>query len=99
MTGRPINPDDPTFRPLTLSQVLEITGRKRRTIERWVTAEKLTRYEVEHRRKVVAVFNEDEVLEAEKQMREAAEENRERIRRRGGRPGPRDPKPPESDAT
>lgn len=99
MTERRIDPNDPLFQPLTLKQVMEITGRSRRTIQKWVQGEKLTKYEVEHRRKVVPVFDEGEVLDVEKEMRDAAEENRDRIRRRGGRPGPRDPKPGEEDST
>lgn len=72
--------DDPLFKPLTLAQVLEITERSRRTVERWVKDHKLTAYEEAHRRTVV--FNEDEVLEVEQKMAAAARENRERIRAR-----------------
>lgn len=85
-----IDPTDPMFKPLTLEQVLEITGRTRRTIERWVKDGHLTKYEETHRRKIV-LYNEEEVAEAEKERNDAAIENRERIRRRGGRPGPRKP--------
>lgn len=99
MTGKRIDPTSPMFQLLTLKQVLEITERSRRTIEKWVRDGKLTKYEVEHQRKVIPVFNEDEVVEVEKEMRDAAEENRDRIRRRGGRPGPRTPKVPDDDAT
>jgi hypothetical protein len=88
MTGPPIDPTDPLFQPLTFEQVLEITGRKRRTVEQWVAGGKLTAYEMKHRRRIV-LFNEDEVLEVEKAMSDAAEANRQRIRDRGGRPGPR----------
>ena len=97
---RQFDPSDPTFRPLTLAEVLEITGRKPRTIQGWITAEKLTKYEVEHQRKVIPVFDESEVLEVEKQMREADEENRERIRRAAGRRGRREPRmgPPDGAA-
>ena len=87
MTTGPIDPTDPMFRPLTFAQVLEITERKRRTVEKWVAAGKLTAYEVKHRRTIVKIFNEDEVAAVEKEMSDAALANRERIRARGGRPG------------
>lgn len=89
MTQPPIDPTDPLFKPLTMAEVLAITGRKRRAVERWVAAGKLTAYEEKHRRRVV--FSEEQVLEVEKEMSDAAEANRERIRSRGGRPGPRKP--------
>ncbi len=96
MTTPSIDPTDPLFKPLTFEQVLEITERKRRTVEKWVAAGKLTAYEVKHRRTVVRLFNEDEVTAVEKEMSDAALANRARIRARGGRPGPR--KSPRRDA-
>lgn len=86
-----IDPTDPLFKPLTFEQVMEITERKRRTVEKWIADGKLTAYELKHRRTTVKVFNEDEVTAVEKEMSDAAEANRERIRARGGRPGPRKP--------
>lgn len=93
MTTGQIDPRDPMFKPLTMREVLEITGRSRRTIEKWVTNGHLTKYEVRNRREVVIghLYHEDEVLEAETERAAAARENRDRIRRRGGRPGPRKP--------
>jgi len=84
------------FRPLTFEQVLEITERKRRTVERWIAGGRLTAYEVRNRRTIVRLFNEDEVTALEQEMSAAAFANRERIRVRGGRPGPR--KTPEAGA-
>jgi predicted DNA-binding transcriptional regulator AlpA len=72
-----------------MREVLEITGRSRRTIEKWVKNGHLSKYEQDNPRTVL--FNEDDVVEAETERAAAARENRERIRRRGGRPGPRAP--------
>lgn len=96
MSAPSFDPTDPLFRPLTFEQVMEITERKRRTVERWIAGGKLTAYEVKHRRTIVKLFNEDEVTAIEQEMSAAALANRERIRARGGRPGPR--KSPEGDA-
>jgi hypothetical protein len=84
-----IDPDNPMFKPVTIKQALEITGRSRRTLERWVEEKHLTKYEQQHRRTVVVLFNENELTRVEKERSDAAIENRDRIRRRGGRPGPR----------
>ena len=84
-----IDPTDPMFKPVTIKQALEITGRSRSTLERWVREERLTKYEQQYRRRVVVLFNEDELTGVEKERNDAAIENRDRIRRRGGRPGPR----------
>lgn len=78
------------FKPLTFAQVMEITERKRRTVEKWIAGGRLTAYEVKHRRTIVKLFNEAEVTAVEKEMSDAALANRERIRARGGRPGPRE---------
>lgn len=86
MTTSRIDPGDPLFRPLTIKQALEATGRTRRTLERWVQDGRLTKYEETHRRKVVVIFNEAELAEIEKERSDAAIENHDRIRRRGGRP-------------
>ena len=91
MTGGGIDPTDPMFKPLTMKQAVEITGRTRRTIERWVQDGRLTKYEQTHRRTVVVVFNEADVAEIEKERSDARLESQERIRQRGGRPGPRRP--------
>jgi hypothetical protein len=90
VTDRQIDPTDPMFQPLTMREVLEITKRSQRTVKRWIDGGHLTAYtayEAAHRREVI--FNEDEVAEVEKRMRDADAANKERIRARGGRPGPR----------
>jgi len=89
-----IDPGDPMFKPVTIKQALEITGRSRRTLERWVQEEYLTKYEQQYRRKVVVLFNEDELTRVEKERSDAAIENRDRIRRRGAPPS-RGPAPGE----
>lgn len=81
-----------------MREVLEITKRSPRTIKRWIDdghIKAYTPYERAHRRHLV--FNEDEVVEAEKRMHDADMANKERIRARGGRPGPRPPKTLPSD--
>jgi hypothetical protein len=78
---------DTLCRPLTMAEVMRRTGRSQRTIERWTTQGLLTKYEIEHPREIV--FLEREVLEVDRAKTIAAIENRERIRRRGGRPGSR----------
>lgn len=89
-----IDPGNPLFKPVTIKQALEITGRSRRTLERWVEEKRLTKYEQRYRRQVVVLFNEDELTRIEKERSDAAIENRDRIRRRGG-PSSRGPAPDE----
>lgn len=84
-------PGDPLFQPLTMREVLELTGRSRRTVKRWIDGGHITPYEAAHRREVI--FAEGEVIDVEKRMHDADMANRERIRARGGRPGPRTPRP------
>lgn len=90
-----VDPGDPMFKPVTIKQALEITGRSRRTLERWVEEKHLTKYEQQHRRTVVVLFNEDELTRVEKERSDAAIENRNRIRRQGAppsrSPGPGEP--------
>lgn len=81
-----IDPDDPLYQPVTLQQALQITGRSRDTIERWVRQRKLTRYEASNDRRV-AYFIEGELLEVEHQTRTA----------RGGRPPKQGPEAPQLD--
>lgn len=83
MTDPQFDPTDPLFKPLTLAQVLEATGRSRRTIERWVKGGRLTAYEDAHARKV---FIEKQVVEAEAAMEESARASRAAIAARAGKP-------------
>jgi hypothetical protein len=73
---------DPMFKPLTIAQVLEITERSRRTVNRWIQSGRLTAYEEAHRRQVV--FNEDEVVELEHETTQAAHQGRPRPKRDDG---------------
>jgi hypothetical protein len=66
----------PLVHPLTISQVMEITGRSKRTIERWTTQGLLTPYELTHPREIV--FVEDEVLEVESRKSRAQYQGRPR---------------------
>lgn len=88
---------DALCRPMTMAEVMRATGRTRRTIDRWVEHGELTKYELEHPREIV--FNARDVAETEKRMRDAAQENKDRIRRRGGRPGPRKAVPLDTSAS
>lgn len=83
-----IRPGDPLFQPLTMRQVMQITQRSERTIERWIASGRLTPYEERNRRGVVVgrIFSEDQVVNAEQERAAAVRENHDRIRRRGGRP-------------
>jgi phage terminase Nu1 subunit (DNA packaging protein) len=91
MTASGIDPTNPMFKPLTVKQAVEITGRSRRTLERWVKEGRLTKYEETYRQQVVILYNEDELAEIEQERNAAQIENHERIRQLGGRPGPRTP--------
>ena len=84
MTGDGFDPNSELFKPLSLDEVLEITGRSRRTITRWIVEKRLTPFEEKNRRAVV--FNEDQVLEAEKATGDA---------KRRGRPPKRAETPPQ----
>ena len=68
----------PLVHPLTISQVMEITGRSKRTIERWTSQGLLTPYELSHPREIVYV--EDEVLDVEHRKLQAKHQGRPRPR-------------------
>lgn len=77
---------DPLFRALTMEEVVAVTGRSKRTIERWVKDQRLVRYRDYSTWPPSWVFSEQQVLDVEQERHAAAEENRNRIRRRLGRP-------------
>lgn len=77
-----MNADEAPFRPLTIAEAARVTGRTARTIQRWVSTGQLTKYEVEHPRRVVLV--EREVVEMERQQRAAANASRAAIAARAG---------------
>lgn len=77
----------PQFRPLTIAEAAKATGRTSRTIQRWVSTGRLTRYETENPRRVVLV--EQEVMEMERRQRAAANASRAAIATRSGSLRPR----------
>lgn len=79
--------EQPQFRPLTIAEAAKVTGRTSRTIQRWMSTGRLTRYEVENPRRVVLV--EQEVMEMERQQRAAAMASRAAIAARAGSLRPR----------
>lgn len=81
MTRPQIDPDDPMFKPLTMREVMEITGRSRDTIERWVRERRLTPYEERNRRKITKIFDENQVVEVEHGTSRAARQGRPRPKR------------------
>jgi excisionase family DNA binding protein len=77
MNSGPLDPNDPLLRPLTIKQAMELTGRGKRTIDRWIQQGRL--------RKVrlggdppEEVLIEREVLDAERATRRAARQGRPR---------------------
>jgi predicted DNA-binding transcriptional regulator AlpA len=63
---------DPLMRPLTFEQVMRRTGRSRRTITAWIADGLLTPYLIPDGHRVIRVFVERQVLEVEKNRRQAA---------------------------
>lgn len=63
---------DPLARPLTFAQVMERTGRSRRTISAWISAGLLTPYTIPDGHRTIRVFLERQVLEVERDQRRAA---------------------------
>lgn len=80
MTHPQIDPTDPMFQPISLAQVLEITQRSQRTINRWIQTGRLTAYEEKRRRQVV--FHEGEVVDLEHETTQAARQGRPRPSKR-----------------
>ena len=87
MTAPRIDPTDPMFQPITLEQVLAITERSQRTINRWIQTGRLTAYEEKHRREIV--FNEDDVVELEHETAQARRQGRPRPSKRANGPSDR----------
>lgn len=72
------DPHSPLFGDISFAQVLEITGRSRRTVKRWIDGGLITPFG--KGRKVA--FNEDQVVEVEQEMAAADRANHDRIRAR-----------------
>jgi hypothetical protein len=70
------DPKDPLFKPLTFAQVIELTGRNRRTVEKWVAAGRLRTIRLEHPSETVMIKR--EVLEVDRATREASRRGRPR---------------------
>lgn len=77
---------DPLFRALTIAEVMARTGRTRRTVDRWLKDGRIEPVVLGDGQRVLV---ERDVVELERDMRKAAEANRQRVRDRAGRPGPR----------
>lgn len=79
-----LDPTDPMFKPLSIAEVLAITERSQRTVNRWIQSGRLTAYEEKHRRRVV--FNETDVVELEHETSVASRQGRPRPKRGDGAP-------------
>lgn len=75
--------DDPLLRPLTIKQAMELTGRSKRTIDRWIQDGRLRKVRLPAIPGEMPedVLVEREVLEAERDTRQAAHRGRPRVRR------------------
>ena len=69
---------DALFRPMTIREVMERTGRSRRTVSRWITDGRLRAVDLDGVRMVI----EREVIESESERRAAAEASREHLAER-----------------
>lgn len=70
-----IDPTDPMFRPVSIEQAMQITGRSRRTLDRWIHDGRL---------RVVRLDNPPEDVVIEQQLVDLEKETRDAQRR--GRP-------------
>ena len=77
--NRDFDPNDPLFKPLTMTQVLELTGLHKRTVQKWVAAGRLRTIRLDHPPETVMIKR--EVLELERETREAARRGRPRPKR------------------
>lgn len=70
--------DDPLLRPLTIKQAMELTGRSKRTIDRWIQDGRLRKVRLKDTAPPQDVLIEREVLETERATRRAARRGRPR---------------------
>lgn len=84
------DPADPLCQLLTIAEVMERTGRTRRTVDRWIKNGQLAIVKLDDPPTTVAAIG--DVLEVEQRMRAAATASKDAIAARGGRPGPRPPR-------
>lgn len=82
---RRLDRDDPLLRPLTIAQAMELTGRSKRTIDRWIHDGRLRKVRLPARPGDAPqdVLVEREVLEAERDTRRAARQGRPRPKTAG----------------
>jgi excisionase family DNA binding protein len=76
---------DALCRPMSVAEVMARTGRTKRTIDRWIAAGRIQPVDLGDGRRVLI---ERDVVELERDMRKAAEENRQRIRNAAGKNTP-----------
>lgn len=81
------DPADPMCKLLTITEVMQRTGRSRKTISRWIKDGRLATVKLDDPPCVVAATG--DVLELEQQMRATTKATREAIAARRGRPGAR----------
>jgi hypothetical protein len=81
------DPGDPLCKLLTVTEVMERTGRTRKTVNRWIKDGRLATVTLDNPPRTVAATG--DVLELEQQMRAATKASKEAIAARGGRPGAR----------
>lgn len=81
---------DPLFTPLTIAEVMERTGRSKKTIDRWIKDGRLATVKLDNPPETVAI--ERDVVELEQRMRANLKASRDAITARGGRPGARPPR-------
>lgn len=84
------DPEDPMCAPLTIAEVMQRTGRSRKTVDRWIKSEMLRVVHLDDPPCTVAATG--DVLELEQRMRAAVKASQEAIAARGGRPGARPPR-------
>jgi len=68
---------DTLCRPIPLTEVMARTGRSKRTIDRWIKAERLRVIELQNPPEKVVILR--ELVELEKEMRTALQTSRDRI--------------------
>lgn len=76
MTTLDFDPDDPLLRPLTITQAMVLTGRSERTINRWIHDGRLRKVRLKDPPEDLLI--EREVLEIERETRQAARRRRPR---------------------
>lgn len=81
------DPNDPLFKPLTFAQVIALTGRHKRTVEKWVADGRLRTVRLDHPPETVMIKR--EVLEVDRATREASRRGRPRAKKAD--PTPEDP--------